>query len=408
MGRRENGTGSVGQRKDGLWVGRVDAGFTSNGKRRRATVSAKTEAQCKAKLRALIKQLDGEGPSTADKRMTVKRYADEWLAVKVTKLSPKGYNAAASPIRKWIVPTIGHRRLAELTPAHVRQVERAQRGAGLKGSTCAATQRTLMNMLASARRDGHRVADAVMEAEKPTTSPSDRQALPLEEVLRILALAEQKPMGLRWLMAILYGWRQNEVLGLTKDAIEPDGSRVWLDWQLQALPYRIPRDRSSGFRVPDEHESKHLVDAWHLVRPKSKAGRRSAPVPEEMRAPLAAYLATIDNPYGLLFPDHRGRPRPDKMDRAEWWAMQDELGIIHPTRLRKDDDGNKVPAGYHVHECRNVAASRLREVGADDVAITNLMGHTSVQTSRIYFTVTDGSQEAVVSSVYGGLVKRDD
>jgi hypothetical protein len=34
-------------------------------------------------------------PSTADKRITVKRYADGWLAVKMTKLSPKGYNAAA-------------------------------------------------------------------------------------------------------------------------------------------------------------------------------------------------------------------------------------------------------------------------------------------------------------------------
>lgn len=34
MSRRENGTGSISQRKDGSWTGRIDIGFQSNGKRK--------------------------------------------------------------------------------------------------------------------------------------------------------------------------------------------------------------------------------------------------------------------------------------------------------------------------------------------------------------------------------------
>ena len=52
MTRRDYGAGSVYQRKsDGLWVGAITDGWTASGTRRRYTVTAKTEAQVKRKLR---------------------------------------------------------------------------------------------------------------------------------------------------------------------------------------------------------------------------------------------------------------------------------------------------------------------------------------------------------------------
>jgi integrase len=392
MARRENGTGNVYQRADGLWIGRIDAGFTANGKRRRATVSAKTEAQAKRKLRELAQRLDAGGQVGADARMTVKRYAEEWLARKATRLRPKAYNAAASPMRRWIIPTIGHRRLTELTPAHVRAVERAQREAGRKGSTAAATQRVLMNMLTDAEREGYTIARSVLVAEKPTTLPSDRAAIPREDLRKVLDEAGKDPSGVRWLLAVLYGWRQGEVLGLTREAFDFDNGLVWLDWQLQALPYRDRANKRLGFRVPDDYESKRLVDSWHLVRPKSKAGRRSAPIPQELVEWLRAHVGAVDNRYGLLFPAPDGRPRNDKQDRREWWALQEAAGVAHPSGRP-----------YHVHECRNVAASRLREVGADDLAVTALMGHTSINTSRLYMRVEDRGQRGAIEAAYSGL-----
>lgn len=392
MVRRENGTGNVYQRADGLWVGRIDAGFTAAGKRRRATVSAKTKAQAQRKLRDLIAKLNAGQSAGGDARMTVKRYAELWLAHKVTRLRPKAYNAAASPIRKWIVPTLGHRRISELTPTHLRELERVQRKAGRKGTTAAATQRVLLNMLRDAERDGHQVSRAVLAAEAPRTAPSDRQAIPLDDLRKILATAETWPGGVRWLLALLYGWRQGEVLGMTRDAIDFEAGLVWLDWQLQSLPYVDPRNKALGFRVPDDFEHQQLVAAWHLTRPKSRAGVRQAPIPELLRPQLEVVVDSIDNEYGLLFPSDEGRPRNDKQDRAEWRALQEAAGVSHPSGRP-----------YHVHECRNVAASRLRQVGADDLAVTSLMGHTNIRTSRIYQTVDDAGQRAVIDASFQGL-----
>lgn len=395
MARRENGTGNVYQRKsDGLWVGRIDAGFTPNGKRRRATVSAKTEAQAKRKLRELAARVNAGGGAGTDSRMTVKRYAEKWLEVKVTRLRPKAYNAAASPIRRWIVPTIGHRRLTELTPDHVRQLERAQRAAGRKGTTAHATYRTLMNMLRDAERDGYLIPRSVLVAAAPTMAPSDRQAIPVEDLQKILRAAESWPGGLRWLLALLYGWRQGESLGLVKESIDLGSGRFYVDWQLQALPYLNPKVKSAGFRLPDDFICRWLVDSWHLTLPKSKAGVRSASIPEPLRPFMVDAVKSVDNPFGLLFPSHQGRPRNDKQDRADWRELQELAGVAHPSGRP-----------YHVHECRNVAASRLRQLGGDDQAVIALMGHSSIQTTRIYQTVTDADQAALVDAAYAGLLE---
>jgi site-specific recombinase XerD len=47
------------------------------------------------------------------------------------------------------------------------------------------------------------------------------------------------------------------------------------------------------------------------------------------------------------------------------------------------------PAGrpYHVHECRNFAATMLLEAGVDEHIITALLGHSSIVMSRKYMTV---------------------
>jgi hypothetical protein len=55
--RREKGTGGISQRKDGLFQGRFDAGVRPDGKRDVKYVYAKTEAECKRKLNALIKEI---------------------------------------------------------------------------------------------------------------------------------------------------------------------------------------------------------------------------------------------------------------------------------------------------------------------------------------------------------------
>lgn len=373
--RREYGSGSVHQLQDGRWRGTFEAGYTSTGARRRLSVTGRSEAEAKRKLRDRI-AAHKAGQETAH-RVTVKAWAEEYLAIRVRELSPKGYNAAANPIKNWVIPTIGHKRLEQLTPRDVRAVAEAQRAAGRQAAD---THRALMTMLRAAMREGHPVPPRVLLVETPRSEKSDRQAMSVEQGLACLRVAAELPHGSRWLFTLLYGQRMGECLGLTWDAVDFDAGgfgEAVIEWQLQPLPYVVPRDRSSGFRVPDGFEARHLVDSFHLIRPKSKAGYRVVPLLAPVRDGLLRWRDVAPaNPWGLVWPTAAGRPANDKHDRDEWHAIQGTAGVGHPTGRP-----------YHVHECRNFAATMLLEAGVDEHVVTALLGHSSVITSRKYMTV---------------------
>lgn len=393
MAKRDYGTGSVYQRGDGRWIATLEAGWTAKGTRRRVLVSARTEREVRKKLRDKRLQIEKDGLPSTGARVTVKKWSETWLADKLTTLRPKAYNAAASPVRKWIVPTIGHRRLDELTPADVRAVQKAQRQAGRKPAAIAATQRVLFNMLRAAIVEGHQVPLRVLLTKGPGQGVSDRAAPTAAQVAAVLAVASTRPDGLRWAFALLNGARQGECLGLTRDALDLEAGRVALEWQLQALPYLDRKDKARGFRVPDDHEARHLVDAWHLVRPKSAKGVRSYPLHPALAAAFARLLAeTPTNPYGLVW-TIEGRPINDKQDRAAWQEVQELAGISHPSGRP-----------FHVHEMRNFTATRLRDTGAAGTVITSILGHASITTSEGYMTAHEEAKRAALVNVAAELL----
>ncbi|MDF1603355.1 site-specific integrase [Nocardioides sp. YIM 152315] len=386
--RREYGSGSVYQRRDGKWIGAIDAGFTASGGRRRVTVTGRTDAEARRRLRDKVAEVKS-GIVVMSPNTTVKAWADTWLPIKEAELSPKGYKALAGPVRKWVVSTIGSKRLTQLTPADIRSVEAKQREAGLKGTTCAATQRALFNMLRAAIAEGHAVPTRVLMAKMPKTSPSDRKPLSIPEALAVIAAARDLPHRSRWHVALLTGMRQGECLGLTWDAVDFDAEEIVVEWQLQRLPYRDKRDRSKGFRVPAEYDSVQVHKSWHLVRPKSKAGFRVYPLLPVVAASLREWREHApDNPHGLVWPNTLGRPASNIDDLEEWHALQGAAGVGHPAGRY-----------YHVHECRNVTATRLREAGVDGLTITSLLGHTSLSTSEGYMTVDAASKRAALEKV---------
>jgi len=386
--RREYGAGSIYQRKDGKWVGATQAGFTASGGRRRVTVIGGSKAEVKRRLRDKIAEVKA-GEIVMSPNITVKAWADAWLPLKERELSPKGFNALGSPVRRWIIPTIGARRLSQLTPADVRKVEQAQRDAGLKGTTCAATQRALFNMLRAAIAEGHAVPPRVLMAKTPKTSPSDRQPLSVPEALAVLAAASELPHGTRWAVALLTGMRQGECLGLTWDAIDFETNIITVEWQLQRLPYRDKKDRSKGFRVPEEFECRQVHKAAHLVRPKSKAGFREYPLLEPIAKALLAWReACPPSAVGLVWPNALGKPASHIDDLEEWHALQGAAGVGHPAGRY-----------YHVHECRNLTATELRKSGADGLTVTSLLGHTSLSTSEGYMRVDVESKRAALEKV---------
>lgn len=390
-GRRDYKSGSVYQRaSDGLWVASIDVGWTERGTRRRVTVSAKTQAECKRRLSRKKAELDEGGAPVVSARTTVKQWAEQWLAQQETTLRPKAYATTRSSVTKWIVPAIGHKRFGNLTPGDVRAVATAQRAAGRTTSTQRRTHSDLMGLLKAAMLEGHPVHPRLLQVAAPAKSVNDRDAMTVEQALAVLPWAGELHHGSRFLAALLQGIRQAESLGLTWDFVDLEQGTMTVAWQLQALPYRIARDRSSGFRIPDGYETRQLHGALHLVRPKSKAGWRVIPLVPVMRDALAAWKAAQaelipDNPHGLVWPDLDGSPTNTKTDDAEWYALQQAADVRHPAgRL------------FTIHEARHTTATLLLECGVDPTVIVAIMGHSDILTTRGYQHVrTERAMEAL-------------
>lgn len=373
--RRTYRTGAVYQRAtDGLWIGTFEAGYTKTGGRRRISVSAKSELEAKRKLARRQRQAEKAGPAVMSSRATVKSWADEWLPIVESRLRPKSYATKASDLRLWIVPTIGHKRLEQLTPADVRAVRAALKAAGRSSTTARNVHWTLVALLKAAKVEGHNINENVFMIDGPEKAVSDRLPVTMPEALAILRVASELTHGSRWAVALLHGMRQAECLGLTWDAVNLETGEMVVEWQLQALPYIDRHDKARGFRVPDGFEAVHLVDALHLTRPKSQTGFRVVPLIPAMRQALTAWREECpETPWGLVWPAVDGRPASSKQDLTEWHALQCTAGVGHPKGRY-----------YHLHEARHVTATQLMETGADPTTIMALMGHSSIVTSRGY------------------------
>lgn len=391
--RRPHGTGSVYYDKTRRrWVATYEAGWTTRGTRRRRKVSAPTEKAARAKLLKAIRETQPDATTSA--RPTVKRWAEQWLEITGRQVRPSTWATNRSQVNRWIVPTIGHKRLDLLTPGDIRTVTRAVLDAGRLPSTAHRVQAVAEKMLKDALREGHAVPERVFLVDGPTAGESDRDAIPLPDALALIEAATGEADESRWVAAFLQGMRQAECLGLTWDRIDFERSTIDVSWQMKPLPYVAARDRASGFRVPDGYEARQVRGALHLVRPKTAHGKRVIPMVPWMSTALQKWRDRCpDAPLGLVWPDEDGQPRTARADRASWSALQDRAQVarVDGTRGRR----------YVIHEARHTTAVLLRWGGAPDEIITAILGHASILSTRAYLHTDDvGLRRAMESMAH--------
>lgn len=393
--RRTHGSGSIFERADGRWIGRIEAGYTIGGGRRRIVVSGKTRPEVVAKMKKKQGEIDRNGiPALGSARTTVKAWADEWLQHTERTVRPKTWATNRSCVNRWVIPTIGHKRLDTLTPGDIRAVASAMTAAGRSSSTAQRAHVMLTKMLKDAIVEGHNVPQRVLMVPAPATAVNDRDAIDLPDALALLREATTLPDGSRWVAALLQGMRQGECLGLTWDAVDLDAGVLDVSWQLQALPYK---DRArQTFRIPDGYEVRRLVGAHHLVRPKSERGKRIIPLVPWMSAALTAWRdAAPSSPHGLVWPRPDGRPQTDVADRAAWHDLQDSARVAKV----QDTTGRR----YLLHEARHTTATLLLEAGVSEHVITAIMGHASIITTRGYQHVHDRMTRQAMEDVAARL-----
>lgn len=368
----------------GRWFGTLESGFTKEGSRKRITVSGVKKSVVTRRLRDKRAEIEKSGAANTRRTITVARWSETWLEAISVKVTPSSLTTDKAAT-KWIVKTIGHIKLAELTPAHVRSVAAAIRADGGSSSTALRYHGPLIRMLKAATAEGYNIPANVTASPPPTAAVNDREALTLAQSLAVIRHLTKRedgalvmPSSSRWSLAFLQGVRQAEALGLTWENIDLDAGTLTVCWQAKSLRYRESGNVDAGFLVPDGYEARRLVGSTHLVRPKSAAGWRVMPLVDWAEAALREWRDIAPaNPHGLVWPGRSNAsgvwPRNPASDRDDWERIQKAAEIQHPTGRP-----------FHVHEIRHTTATLLMGLKVPDSVRIAIMGHSKVSTTRGY------------------------
>lgn len=357
--RRPRGSGSVYQRKDGLWVAAISV-KSDGAKRLRLIDYATTETLADKKLLELRKKAkQGAVPTGA---MTVNAWFAHWLDnVVVKELRPKTVVNYRSMVKVHILPVIGSVRIANLTSEHIRKV--TNKVAATRASSTAVTVHWILAAALSEAERARKIDRNPVELTKPPRKKApELEVLTTAEAKSVVLRARTETPGLEaylWATFLLTGARRGEIIGLEWDRVT---TQLDLTWQLQ-------RYKSGALIAPADYESRHLVGGLHLTRPKSAAGVRVVPLVSPLSDILSDWRGKADpNPYGLVF-SRDGQPLDPDWVSKEWVRVVAALGLEKHVRL---------------HGLRHTAVDLMYEAGVPEDIIKAIVGHSTVAMSRAY------------------------
>jgi integrase len=379
--RRPSGDGAVYATRDGRWRGSVVVGWRPDpahprGQRPvRKYVTGRSERDAANKVRAVIRQRDA-GRRSWTGTPTVAQWLDHWLTVIApTRVRPSTiacYATASQRLTGHVGPRL---RLDKLTTEHLYEVHARMRERGLKPATVRLQHRSIRRALQLAVRSGWLIRNPADDVELPAAQPPRVEPLTIEEARRVLAVAERRRNGARWVLALALGMRQGEVLGLTWPLVDLDAPAPCLHvrWALQ--------------RVKGHGKL--------LVPPKSAKSHRTLPLPPDLveclrrhqhaqareRTELAAgwkgWTAVVDGreqPVHLVFAQPNGRPLNKEDDRREWLTLLAEAGV----------------SVVRLHDARHTAATIMLTAGVPLRVVMEILGHSQFSlTANTYTHVPD-------------------
>lgn len=323
----------------------VDLGMVA-GKRRRKVVYAASRKEAAAKLQRVLTAKSDHSLVTG--RVTMETWLTYWLDVICPErgLKVNTLKSHRSKVKRYLIPHLGHIRVDRLEPSHIRTMYAALRKEGLSETTLSQTHAVLRRALEIAVRERKANYNAAAQMDRPQARKSKQVGLSLDDARRVLAAAGDDP---RFYLALLYGLRQGEVLALRWTDVALEDGVLYVERS-------VSRNPGGGF----------VYDA-----PKTELSRRTLPllpvVASRLTVKRAAHLAAGGSDDALIF-QHKGKPVDPKADWKAWRALLDKAGAPHIT----------------LHAARNSAASLLRELGASDRDVADILGHASIQMTRHY------------------------
>ena len=350
--KRGNNDGCIRKRSDGRWEGIYVACYKPDGTPVRRSIYGKSRTEVASQMREILRQIE-QDEYVPPVKLTVGEWMHEWLRVyclSSKKLSTcTGYEIT---ITQHICPYIGRVPLQDLKPFQIQETINQLVKEGKAPSTIRKVKVLLHAALEQAIDNGIIVRNV----------SSRTVLLKMEQKeIRFFTLEEQK----RFIDALpdSTGIRAGEFAGLRWSDI--DGDTFTVNQTIQRI-----RDFTA------DADNRSLL---HAGTPKTKAGRRTIPLPPKMQEVLKI---------------QRRRQRADKIAAGKDWVPND---LVFCTETGTPYEGRNLARVLHrtlkeiglppmgVHALRHTFATRAVESGMELRTLSEILGHTKVSlTLQIY------------------------
>ena len=353
--KRGHNEGTISQRADGRWQGRVTTGYT-DGKQVRKYIYGKTRQEVAEGMTRILGAMQ-HGIKPGDDRQSVAAFLASWIEAKDSTVRPNTLKSYRDTVRLHITPEIGRIALTRLSPQDVRAMMTARAKAGVAPPSVRYAVRVLRIALADAMRMERVPRNVATLVKPPKVAKKHITMLTPTQAAALLTAAADDRMEAVYAVAVSTGLRQGEVLGLTWEDIDLDASKVTVRYQLQ-------REGGVLARVPL----------------KTEKSRRTLALPGVTVAALKR---------------QRTRQREARLLAGSRWQ---ETGYVFTSTIGTPLDSRNVVRRFHAalsraelpqtnfHSLRHSAASILIAMGASLEDVKQSLGHSQISVTSDFYS----------------------
>ena len=359
MARRDNGTGTVYQRPNGSWVGRIYMGRGADGKPKYKCFSGKNQAEVKRR----IKEFNQGGCKTDSTKVSVEEYILNWLKLyKKGSIKDSSYDAIEKTVRNHIIPALGMIQLQKLTADDIQlMISDMKEKQGYSYSTVKKAYDCMRQVLTHATVKEDIIKNPILLVKIPDKRQFPQKEIRFfnrEECLRIIEEAGRtysngKPVyvyGDAYILMLNTGIRMGEAIGLEKQ-----------DWDKEKKTLHIRRNVQSVLKRDADGEragGKELV----YNSTKTYSSDRVLPLNKRATEALERLCAKYPNSPYIICDSKQNLVPPERLERTFYYMLKN-IGI--------EKTG--------VHSLRHTFASTLFAKKVDIKTISKLLGHANIQ-----------------------------
>jgi integrase len=358
MPRRADGEGSIGKKADGTYYGAIRVDGT------RKWVYGATRKEVVEKIKTLRQKAEQGIDLDADK-LTVQQFLERWLEDVVKhRNKPRTHQSYTYIVNIHITPALGKIPLTALKPNKVQVLINELVARKLAARTIRYVRAVLRRALTQAMRWRYVSFNAAALVEVPRVEKYDIHPLTREEARQLLDTLKGHRLEPLYLMTLMLGLREGEVLGLLTPNLDFDQATIRIDGTLQYYSGKLVREST-----------------------KTEASVRTLPLPDTLIPMLKEHLERQqakfpDNAY--VFASVAGTPISPRNLLRQFKA------ILKKAKLRD----------IRFHDLRHSCATFLVARGVHPRTVMEILGHAQVSTTmNIYGHVMHETKVSAVSSI---------